>query len=102
MTYSLSVVLLVPAAHRDAINALAEQLGWGPGNLSIPLSGGTWYGCHTWPTPAFLDEFAVAPPEAAEALAALVVSPLEGANPAEHWAQVLVDNGLTVDVADEE
>jgi hypothetical protein len=97
MSYSLSVVLLIPAAHRDALNQLAEAMGWGPENLTISLSGGTWYGCHTWAAPSFLGEFAQAPPEYAEALAALVMSVVEGGNPAEHWQQALLDNGLTVD-----
>jgi len=101
MGYSLSVVLLIPAAHKDAINALAEKLGWGPNNLSIPLNEGEWYGCHTWAAPAFMDEFALAPPEFAETLAALVVSTQEGGSPSEHWAQVLEANSLIADKANE-
>ena len=101
MTYSLSVVLLIPAAHKDAINALAEELGWGPDNLAIPLSDGTWYGCHTWAAPAFLDEFAIAPPEFAETLEALIVSTREGGSPSEHWAQALDANSLIADMVNE-
>jgi len=101
MSYSLSVVLIIPAAHKDAINALAEQLGWGPNNLSIPLNDGEWYGCHTWAAPAFMDEFAFAPPEFAETLAALVVSTQEGGSPFEHWAQALEANSLIADMANE-
>ena len=102
MTYSLSVVLLIPAAHKDAINALAESLGWGPDNVAIPLSDGSWFGCHTWATSEFMDYFASAPPEAAATIEALIVSTREGGSPAEHWAQALEENGLTVDVPDEQ
>jgi hypothetical protein len=102
MTYTLSVVLLIPAAHKDAINALADQLGWGPDNLAIPLSDATWFGCHTWATSGFMDHFASAPPEAAATIEALIVSTREGGSPAEHWAQALIENGLVVDAADEQ
>ena len=98
MTYTLSVVLLIPAQHRDAINTLAEELGWGPDNMSRELlhsDGSTWYGCHTWAARSFMDEFAAAPPEFAAPLAALVMSVIEGGNPAEHWKQSMLDNGLT-------
>ena len=101
MSYSLSAVLLIPAAHKDSINALAEQMGWGPNNLSIPLNNGAWYGCHTWAAPAFMDEFSLAPPAFAETLAALVVSTQEGGSPAEHWTQVLEANSLIADMANE-
>ena len=101
MSYPLSVVLLIPAAHKDAINALAEQLGWGPNNLSIPLNDVEWYGCHTWATSGFMDHFASAPAEAAATIAALIVSTKEGGSPAEHWAQALAENGMTQDVQDE-
>lgn len=38
MIYSLSAVLIVPDAHRDEASAVAEAVGWGPGNYSVPLS----------------------------------------------------------------
>jgi hypothetical protein len=95
--YPLSVVLLIPAAHREAINTLAEAMGWGPGNMSRELTDGsaTWYGCHTWAAHSFLDEFGQAPPEYAEPLAALAMSVIEGGNPSEHWAATLDAHGLT-------
>jgi hypothetical protein len=103
MSYSLSVVLLIPAAHKDSINSLAEQLGWGPNNLSTPLSGGTWFGCHTWADPEFLNEFSQAPAEAQETLMALVISVSTegGGSPAEHWKLALEENQLTVDIPKE-
>lgn len=104
-SYTISCVLLIPAAHRDAINAVAEAIGYGPGNLSVELlhtDGSTWYGCHTWAEQAFLDMIASPPPEVAqiqggpEALAALVVSSVEGGDPLSNWQQALTENGLTV------
>jgi len=56
----LSCVLILPAALRDAGNALGEAMGWGPGNYSVPLSPSglepaTHYGLHAWVAQAFLD-----------------------------------------------
>jgi hypothetical protein len=99
MSYNLSVVLLCPAEHRDAINQLADALGYGPGNLSVELQdaqGGVRYGCHTWAPQAFLGEFSNPPTGFEVALAALVVSPIEGGEPASHWAGALTEHGLSV------
>lgn len=110
MSYSLSVVLLIPAAHRVALNAIAEGMGWGPDNMSVSLSNGTWYGCHAMAAPGFLDEFAAAPEEAAPVLVALVMSVADPDAPQAdpdnpvpvlmgkaHWDAVLLANNLTVD-----
>ena len=99
MSYDLSVVLLIPAQHREAINTLAEELGYGHGNLSVPLvhaDGNAWYGGHTWAAPAFMDEFANAPAEFAGPLSALVMSVIEGGNPIEHWNSTLSLHGISV------
>lgn len=55
----LSVVLILPDAVREAGNALAEAMGWGPGNYSVPLSAdgslpATHWGLHTWAEPSFV------------------------------------------------
>lgn len=98
--YNLSVVLLIPAAHRDAINAYAESRGWGPDNLSIELSGAggaVWYGCHTWAAPEFLAELA-SPPSGGgyeAALADLVTSVVPDGDPRANWASTLSEYGLT-------
>ena len=96
MSYGLSCVLLIPAAHLDAINALADSLGYGPGNLSIELVGpnaSRWYGCHTWCNEAFLQSFGDQAP--GPALSALVVSVADcSISPAGHWALALAENGL--------
>ena len=48
--YSLSVVNIVPDAHKDAINQIAELYGCGSNNLSVKLQGedGIYWGCHSW------------------------------------------------------
>jgi len=50
MSYNLSVVNIVPDAHKDAINQIAEAYGCGPNNLSVKLQGedGIYWGCHSW------------------------------------------------------
>lgn len=100
MSYDYSVVLLIPAAHKDAINAYAEEVGLGPDNLSIPLVGpdGDWYGGHTQQTQAFVD--ALANPPASEtdysaAMAALVVSAVLNGDPQTTWQATLAEHGLT-------
>ena len=98
MTYSISCVLLIPAAHRDAVNALAESLGYGPSNLNVELvhtDGSSWYGCHTWCVQTFLDQLAD-PLYAGEAVAALVVSAVTDGSPADNWAEALAAHSLSV------
>jgi len=99
MSYTLSVVLLIPSQHREAINTLAEELGYGPGNLSVPLvhaDGSEWYGGHTWAALAFLDHFREPIEGYEDAVSALVVSAIDGGEPLSNWAQALLDNHLTI------
>ena len=93
--YTLSVVLLIPAAHKDAINALAEESGYGPDCITVPLvhtDGGEWFGSHSWAAPEFLTDLGASPPSAA--LAALVISVEESGDPMSHWTEALEANGL--------
>lgn len=48
--FNLSVVNIVPDAHKDAINQIAELYDCGPDNLSVKLQGddGIYWGCHSW------------------------------------------------------
>ncbi len=50
MKFNLSVVNIIPDAHKDAINLIAEAYGCGPNNLSVKLQGedGIYWGCHSW------------------------------------------------------
>ena len=50
MKFNLSVINIVPDAHKDAINQIAELYGCGSNNLSVKLQGadGIHWGCHSW------------------------------------------------------
>ena len=50
MKFNLSVVNIIPDAHKDAINQIAALYGCGPNNLSVKLQGedGIYWGCHSW------------------------------------------------------
>ena len=50
MKFNLSVVNIIPDAHKDAINQIAEAYGCGSNNLSVKLQGedGIYWGCHSW------------------------------------------------------
>ncbi len=96
MTYTISCVLLIPGEHRAAINSLADSLGYGPNNLSVPLkkaAGALWYGCHTWCIQSFLDQLAD-PAYAGEARSALIVSAIQDGEASNNWTQALADNAL--------
>jgi hypothetical protein len=98
MTYSISCVLLIPVAHHEAVNTLAEALGYGPNNLSVELvavDGSAWFGGHTWCTQAFLDQLAD-PAHQNEDTAALIISALVDGEANDNWAQALAANGLTM------
>lgn len=49
--FNLSVVNIVPDAHKDAINQIAELYDCGENNLSVKLldsNGAIYWGCHSW------------------------------------------------------
>jgi hypothetical protein len=48
-----SVVMIVPAVHTETLNALGDNLGYGPNTWNVPLSASgaspaTHYGTHVW------------------------------------------------------
>ena len=50
MKFNLSVVNIVPDAHKDAVNQIAELYGCGENNLSVKLidsNGAVYWGCHS-------------------------------------------------------
>lgn len=66
----LSTVLILPNAQVATGNAVAEAMGWGPNNYSVPLSAtgtapATHYGLHAWTTESFREmiETGYYPPE---------------------------------------
>lgn len=51
MKFNLSVVNIVPDAHKEAVNQIAELYDCGPNNLSVKLknsAGKVFWGCHSW------------------------------------------------------
>ena len=48
--FNLSVVNIIPDAHKDAIWLIAELYGYRSNNLSVKLQGddGIYWGCHSW------------------------------------------------------
>ena len=99
--YSLSIVLLIPDAHKQAVNDLAEAAGYGPDSLSVELravDNAIWWGGHTMAMPEFLDVLAGAAAENPEPLAALIMSvhdtELGESSGLPHWQEALESNGL--------
>ena len=49
--FNLSVVNIIPDAHKDAINQIAALYDCGENNLSVELidsNGAIYWGCHSW------------------------------------------------------
>lgn len=49
--FNLSVVNIIPDAHKDDVNAIAELYGCGVNNISVKLqdsTGAVFWGCHSW------------------------------------------------------
>lgn len=108
-----STVLVLPKDQKDAGNAVAVALGHdvAPGNTySVALSPSgsapaTHYGCHTWARPEFIAQLQAAEQGSAPEIpgvdmptlmSVLVKSVMpEGANPVQHFMDVLKANGLT-------
>lgn len=114
----LSTVLILPAAQVATGNAVANAMGWGPDNYSVPLSANglepaTHYGLHAWASPEFrqMIEAGFYPPQVAEAgidkatfdamMAVLIYS--FWPDYAGHFATIIAENGLQiVEPADEQ
>lgn len=94
-----SAVFIIPAAYRDAGNALGEAMGWGPGNYSVALSPtgqepATHYGCRADVGPSFIALMGNPPPEAAPVLAVLHADLRDTDDAYGHWSGVLAGLGL--------
>lgn len=58
--FNLSVVNIIPDAHKDAVNQIAELYGCGENNLSVKLidsNGAVYWGCHSWWKPEDYAQF---------------------------------------------
>lgn len=102
--YSLSVVNIIPDAHRDSINQIAELYGCGSNNLSVKLQGadGIYWGCHSWWKPEDYAVFSddelrqqVVPTELQPSLEFLYERLMLDGDAQENWQVALAENGLS-------
>ena len=103
--FNLSVVTIVPDAHKEAINQIAELYGCGPNNLSVKLQGedGIYWGCHSWWKPEDYAIFSddelreqIVPTELLPALAYLYERLVLDGDAQENWQAALALKGLSV------
>ena len=105
MKFNLSVVNIVPDAHKDAINQIAELYGCGSNNLSVKLQGtdGIYWGCHSWWKPEDYAQFSdadlraqIVPTEVAPALEFLYERLVLDGDAQENWWAALSELGLSL------
>ena len=104
--YSLSVVNIIPDAHKDAVNQIAALYGCGENNLSVKLidsNGAIYWGCHSWWKPEDYALFSndelraqVVPAELAPALEYLYERLMLDGNSQENWQAALDELNLTL------
>ena len=103
--FNLSVVNIIPDAHRDSINQIAELYGCGSNNLSVKLQGanGIYWGCHSWWKPEDYAVFSgdelrqqLVPTELKPALEFLYERLVLDGDAQENWQAALALNGLSV------
>lgn len=104
--FNLSVVNIVPNAHKDAVNQIAEAYGCGANNLSVKLQdaeGNVFWGCHSWWKPEDYAVFSddelraqVVPAELAPSLEFLYERLMLDVNSQENWQAALAENCLTI------
>ena len=103
--FNLSVVNIIPDAHKDAINQIAELCGCGPNNLSVKLQGedGIYWGCHSWWKPEDYAVFSdaelraqIVPSELQPALEFLYERLMLDGDAQENWLDALSELGLTL------
>lgn len=102
--FNLSVVNIVPDAHKDALNQIAELYGCGSNNLSVKLQGedGIYWGCHSWWKPEDYAIFSddelrqqVVPTELQPSLEFLYERLMLDGDAQENWQAALALNGLS-------
>ena len=105
MKFNLSVINIIPDAHKDAINLIAEAYGCGPNNLSIKLQGedGIYWGCHSWWKPEDYAVFSddglrqqVVPTELQPSFEFLYERLMLDGNAQENWQAALTELELSV------
>ena len=103
--FNLSVVNIVPDAHKDAVNQIAELYGCGENNLSVKLidsSGAVYWGCHSWWNPEHYALFSdtdlrsqIIPTELSPSLEFLYERLVLDGDSQENWQAALTELGLS-------
>lgn len=103
--FNLSVVNIVPDAHKDSINQIAELYGCGPNNISVKLidsNGGIYWGCHSFWKPEDYAQFSdadlraqIVPTELAPSLEFLYERLVLDGDSQENWQAALAELGLS-------
>lgn len=104
--FNLSVVSIIPDAHKDAINQIAELYGCGENNLSVKLQdaeGSIFWGCHSWWKPEDYALFSneelrnqIIPTELQPSLGFLYERLMLDGNAQENWQSALDELSLTL------
>ena len=94
-------VFIIPAAYRDAGNAMATAMGWGGPVFVQPLSANgkepvTHWGFPSIVWPDFIETWDNPPEEAAPLVAATFTDDRDGDDTAGHWHDVIAGRGLKV------
>lgn len=103
--FNLSVVNIIPDAHKDAINQIAELYDCGENNLSVKLvdsTGAIYWGCHSWWKPEDYAQFSddelrqqVVPAELQPSLEFLYERLVLDGDAQENWQSALGELGLS-------
>lgn len=109
MTEYFSAVLILPAASRDAGNAISASMGWqpvgaDPGTYSVPLMTGdtlTHWGCRSDVTQSFIDMVMNPTPETRPVVDVLIYDWRVTGDTYQHFVDVITANNLTVQLVDE-
>ena len=106
MKFNLSVVNIIPDAHKNAINQVAALYGCGENNLSVKLidsKGAIYWGCHSWWKPEDYALFSdadlraqVVPTELLPSLEFLYERLVLNGNAQENWQAALIALGLSI------
>jgi len=104
--FNLSVVNIIPDAHKDAVNQVAALYGCGENNLSVKLidsNCAVYCGCHSWWKPEDYAVFSddelrqqVVPAELQPAFEFLYERLVLDGDAQENWQAALSELGLTL------
>lgn len=104
--FNLSVVNIIPDAHKNTINQIAELYDCGENNLSVKLvdsTGAIFWGCHSWWKPEDYAMFSddelralVVPEELAPSLEFLYERLVLDGDAQQNWQAALSELGLSI------